>query len=63
MTNEEILQKLEKEIHLRGFSPHTYISISGITNRNAFMYPRFLKLRIIKITDNCILQLIFYFLT
>ena len=23
MTNEEILQKLEEEIHLRGFSPHT----------------------------------------
>jgi site-specific recombinase XerD len=24
MTNEEILQKLEEEIHLRGFSPHTH---------------------------------------
>ncbi len=24
MTNEEILQKLGEEIHLRGFSPHTY---------------------------------------
>lgn len=23
MTNEEILQKLEEEIHLRGFIPHT----------------------------------------
>jgi site-specific recombinase XerD len=23
MTNEEILQQLEEEIHLRGFSPHT----------------------------------------
>lgn len=23
MTNEEILHKLEEEIHLRGFSPHT----------------------------------------
>ncbi|MGB8455281.1 MAG: hypothetical protein WCD89_23485 [Anaerocolumna sp.] len=23
MTNEEILQKLEEEIHLLGFSPHT----------------------------------------
>ena len=24
MTNEEILQKLGEEIHLRGFSPHTH---------------------------------------
>ena len=24
MTNEEILQKLEEEVHLRGFSNHTY---------------------------------------
>ena len=24
MTNEDILQKLEEEVHLRGFSPHTH---------------------------------------